>query len=408
MAFFRTIKNIKNLYGKRVLMRVDFNFTLKDGKPIDSFRLKAIFPTLEFLKPFRTKLILISHFGEPKGKFDKKYSLEPIAKWLLNQDKIFQNLKFIVNPFDKEGGETIQNLKEGDIALLENIRFWKGEEENNPKFAQKLANFGDIYINEAFSVSHRAHSSITGLPKILPSYAGINFENEVNNLNQVLKKYHHPFTLILGGAKISTKLGLLLNFKNKANFILIGGAMANTFLKAKESNIGNSLIEETMLSKAKEILKQKNLILPNDVMIKMRNKKIRIIDIDKLNDLKHNDFKILDIGPKTIKKFSDIIKTSKEIIWNGPLGYFEEKPFTQGTVKIIQSILSNKKARITIGGGETIVCLGQAKVKRPMPNAENKIFVSTGGGAMLEFLSGKELPGLIALTKNKDLVNLNK
>jgi len=392
----KTIKKIRDLGGKRVLMRVDFNFSLKKGVPVDDFRLKAILPTFEYLRPFKPKLILISHLGRPNGRFDKKYSLEPVSRWLRRQSNIFKNLKFIDNPFSKEGREKIESLKAGEIALLENIRFWPEEERNDKEFAKKLAKFGDIYINEAFSVSHRAHSSIVGLAKNLPSYAGIRLACEVKAMKAVLQNPYHPFILILGGAKISTKLGLLKYLKSRADFILIGGAIANTFFRAQGFNVGQSYLEKSMVEATRVILRNKNLVLPKDVVIKRRNRDIKVVQVSQLDSLRDRNFEILDIGPETIKTFSAFIKKGRQIIWNGPLGYFEEKRFCKGTKAITKAILS-RKARIVIGGGETVACLKQANPKFKILNSQANIFVSTGGGAMLEFLSGKTLPGLKVL-----------
>jgi len=292
------------------------------------------------------------------------------------------------------------------MILLENLRFYQGEKTNNPDFARRLASLAEIYVNEAFSVCHRSQASVVLLPQFLPAYAGFNLVKEVKNLRPILEKPQKPLIVILGGAKISTKIKALKNLAKKASFILIGGAMANNFLKAKDFKISESFFEKEMLKETKAVLKRfkKKIVLPVDVKIKLKVKsqklkiksqKSKVVNsnLEQLKDIKAR-FKILDIGKETIDLFAGKIKKAKQIVFNGPMGFFEEKPFDQGTKEIIRAILENKKAFKIIGGGETAVAL-----KRRGARKAKNLFVSTGGGAMLDFLAGKKMPGLVALNR---------
>jgi len=391
----KSVKILKNLKNKRALVRVDFNFTLRNGLPLDSFRLKASLPTLKLLAQKKAKVILISHLGKPeKERGKKKLSFKNLISWLARQDKILKSLQFIENPFSERAVSQIHQAKSGSFFLLENIRFWPEEKQNNFAFSKKLSKLGDIYVNEAFSVCHRKHSSIVGLPKFLPSYAGIRLQEEITTLRNVLEKPKHPFVLISGGAKISTKIELLKGFKRIADFIFIGGGIANTFLFNKGINVGSSFKEEINLDSS--LLKQKNIIIPFDVVILQRGK-VKNIKVKDVNSLK-GDFKILDIGKESVYFIVEAIKKAKMIVWNGPLGYFEKKPFDKGTKKIIQALLQSK-SKVILGGGETIVCFNQVRnnLVKNLVKANPNIFISTGGGAMLEFLSGKRLCGVKAL-----------
>ncbi len=351
-----------NLKGKRVLLRVGFDVPIKNGKVVEDFRIKKSLPTVRLLQYKGAKVIILSHLGE------KKASLKPVANYLNFRLK---NFKFIPRLFGAEVEKSIAKMKEGDVIMLENLRSDSGEEKNDKNFAKKLAKMGDAYVNEAFSVSHRAHASIVGIPAHLPSFAGLLFENELSNLNRVFKP-KHPFLLILGGVKFESKLGVLERFVKIADKIFIGGALANNFLKLKGMNIGKSIVD-TKVS-VKKYLNNRKIVLP--------------VDAKRKKDV------ILDIGPKTIKEVMDLVKKSKFILWNGPMGNFEDKKFARGT-EMTARIVASSPAVSIVGGGETIAAAKKAGV------IEQFSFVSSGGGAMLEFLAKRTLPGIEALAKSK-------
>jgi 3-phosphoglycerate kinase len=352
------------LKGKRILLRVDFNVPIKNGKVAEDFRIVKSLPTIRLLKSKGAKIILLSHLGE------KKESLKPVADYL---NRYLGNFKFIPSIFGKAAEKAVFSMKEDDIIMLENLRRDKGEEKNDKNFAKKLAAFGDIYINEAFSVSHRGHASIAGIPKYLPSFAGLLFEKEVENLSKAFKP-KHPFLLILGGIKFESKLGVLERFIKIADKIFIGGALANNFFKAKSINIGKSIFDKNV--PVKKFLKNKKIILPVDV--------------------KKKDSVILDAGPKAIKEILFLIKKARFILWNGPLGNCGIKGFDKGTEMVARKIADGPAISI-IGGGDTVA----AVMKTGISNRFS--FVSTGGGAMLEFLAKGTLPGIDALIKSKKL-----
>jgi phosphoglycerate kinase len=370
----KSIKSAKNLQNKTILVRCDFDVPLKNKKILDNSRLQACIPTIEFLLKKKVKqIILIGHLGRPTG-VDKKLSLEPVKKELeklLKKDSRFKiqdlRISFYKNILDSK----IQ-IPDSKIVMLENLRFHPRENLNCKKWAKKLANLADVYVNEAFAVSHRSASSVDAIQNYLPSYAGLHLEKEINNLSSVITKTKKPLTVIIGGAKIETKLPVVKEFISKADNILIGGGVANTFLKSQSVDIKKSLVNDKYLKDAKKLIKNLKIILPVD--------------------FKWSDNKIYDIGSKTIDQYSDIIKKSKTILWNGPMGYFEDKNFRIGTEKIAQTILKNKKAKIIIGGGETNEIFKRKKIPK-------NIFISTGGGAMLEFLSGNKMPGLRKIYK---------
>jgi phosphoglycerate kinase len=352
MKYLSQLK-LSQLKGKACLVRADLN---AEEEKKDNFRLQAILPTLKFLIKNKARIVILSH----RGRQPKLLSLKPFVKILLQLLK--KPVRFI-------------NLTTSDIAnisLLENLRFFPGEEKNDKKFAKKLASLGDIYINDAFAVSHRQNASVAAITKFLPSYAGLLLEKEIKNLDSVMKGFKKPLVIVLGGAKVSDKIGLINYFSKKADYFLIGGAMANTFFAAQDLPVGDSVFEKITVTMAKKLLKSSKIILPVDAKIENR--------------------KILDIGPETIKNYKKIIKKAKTIIWNGPMGYFENPKFASGTEEIARILLKNKKAKIIIGGGETTRLL-----KPKTYNLKPNIFISTGGGAMLEYLAGKKLPGIEAL-----------
>ena len=358
------LPNVKkiNFKGKRVLLRVGFDVPIKNGKIAENFRIKKTLPTVRFLQNNGAKIILLSHLGEKGG------SLKPVANYL---KPWFKNFKFIPALFNSSVKREIYKMKEGDIIMLENLRMDRGEEKNSKNLAKKLAGLGDIYVNEAFSVSHRKHASIVGIPKYLPSYAGLLFEKEVKNLEKAFKP-KHPFLVILGGIKFESKLCVLERFLKIADKIFIGGALANNFFRLKGINIGKSLFDRNV--PVKKYLKNKKIILPVDV--------------------RRKNNRILDIGPKAIKELSNLIKNSKFILWNGPMGNFEEKNLSSGTFSVAKLIAKSRAVSI-VGGGDTVAAITKLGIISKFS------FVSTAGGAMLEFLAKGTLPGIEALIKSK-------
>lgn len=366
MIKFLSKINYKELEGIAIL-RLDFNTK-------DFWRIDTILPTIKFLKNIASKIIIISHKGRPKN-FDKKLSLKKESKYL--SKKLKTKINFIPHFNFELIKQKINSAPKGSIFVLENIRFLKEEYNGDRKLAKNLAKLGDYFVNDAFAVSHRRQTSITELPKLLPSYAGLELEKEIFYLSQVLKNPKKPLILILGGAKAKDKLPLIKKFKNKAKWILIGGGAANTMLFLKGIKVYKSLYEKDkeILNQFKEILNYKNLILPID--------------------WKLHDKQILDIGEKTIQLLKNKIKMAKTIIWNGPLGKIENKIFAKGTIEIAKAIAKNSKTLSIVGGGETIMLLKKYKLDKKIT------FISTGGGAMLEFLTNKKLPGIQVLKNNK-------
>jgi phosphoglycerate kinase len=385
------ISNRLNFKNKKVLLRVDYNVEIKNNKIVDDFRIRKSLKTINFLKNKAKVVILMSHLGDPKG-FDEKFSLKLVASHL---SKILNRKIYFITDFENYK-KIIDSLPKGSIVLLENLRFHKGEKENSKSFAQKLANLGDIYINDAFSVSHRNNASVCKITEFLPSYGGLLLKEELKNLEKIKNNFKKPFVVILGGAKLKDKLPLIKNFLKTSDYILIGGGMANTFLKSQNIEIGRSLVDSSLLEISKKLLKNKKIILPIDFIISSNYRNIKIFNPFK--DKISKSEAILDIGPETVLKFSNLISKAQTIFFNGPLGYFENKNFAKGSLKIAQSILKNKKALKVVGGGETIALFNQTTSNlEKIPN----LFVSTGGGAMLEYLANKKLPALEALKISK-------
>ncbi len=379
--------------GKRVLGRFDFNVPIKDGEIKDDSRIRAAIPTIKYVIEKGGKLIACSHMGKPKGKFVKELSLTPVAKRLSELLNI--DVKMAPDCIGDEVLNMVNSMGEGDILLLENLRFHEGETKNDKDFSKELAKLGDIYLNDAFGVVHRAHASVVGVTEFIKDVCGgFLIKKEVEYLNNYLKNPERPFLLIAGGAKVSTKLGILHSLLNKVDRVIIGGAMANTFRKAQGCEVGESLVEEDLIPDAKNIMdlakeKKVSFYLPVDyVMGKDVN------DLTPMGTYPYQDVdskgKILDIGPATLVLFSEVIKDAKTIVWNGPMGAFENPTFSQGSFGIAQVVAANEGVKI-VGGGDTDNLIHSCKL-------EDKItFVSTGGGSFLEFLEGKQLPGLKAL-----------
>jgi len=386
MPEFKTLKQL-DVKNKRALMRVDFNIPLGEDRRIDKserWRIEAVLPTIKYLIKQNSKIILISHLGRPNGKRIAKLSLQPVAdelSRLLNKKILFSE------GFDSFVKEKVSDMKFGDILMLENIRFNSGEENNSSKFAKKLSDLGDIFINESFATSHRKHASIVSLPEYLPSAAGFLFEKEINELNKILKVPGRPLVAIIGGAKISTKIKVINKFLNLADEVMIGGALANTIFAAQGIFMGDSVIEKSAFSEVKKInLEHSKLFLPNDLGIYSEDGKVFYREIDEVKEKE----KALDIGPKSVNLFCNAIKKSKMVIWNGPLGLMTQKPFDKSSVEIVKAI-EKSKAYSVVGGGDTTAFLRDIK--------KDKIFnhFSTGGGAMLDYIANETLPGLVAL-----------
>lgn len=394
----KTIDKLKNLKNKTVLVRVDYNVALKHGKILETERIERSLMTINYLLRKKAKIILMSHLGSPAGKVVKELSLKPIAYYLDSKAK--KQIYFASDCIGPQVKAAVKKLKPGQILLLENLRFNPGEEKNDAKFAQELASLAQIYVNEAFSVCHRAHASVSAITRYLPAYAGINLADEIYNLGKLLKGFKRPAVAIIGGVKISTKIKVINNLLKRYDQVMIGGALANNFYVVKKINIGQSIYEKEYLKLARDLLtKAKNkLILPIDVRIAKNlnpRSEVKAVKIADLNKLKNNKFQIVDIGPKTENYYESLIHKSKTIVWNGPIGIFEIEPFSHGSHYICQKVASHAKGPAfgVVGGGETIAVLDKLKLKT-WPD-----FVSTAGGAMLEFLEGKVLPGIKPLLK---------
>ena len=383
----KTLKDV-DIKGKTILVRADYNVPLKDGKIVDDFRLRASLPTLKFLIRNKCRVVVISHLGRPSG-LDESLRLRPIAKRLsrlLRKNVLYA--KEYLGPIVKS---KVENLKPGEIILLENLRFNQGEELNDKVFAKKLAGLCDIFVNDAFSVSHREHASVVGIARFVPSVAGLLLEKEVKELNKLLNP-KKPFVVLLGGAKLSTKLKLIHAMLKRANNVLIGGAMAFTFLKAKDIPVGKSLVEEGFVPEAKKLLTNKRIVLPVDFLAAKDKDATHFKVVEQISD----DLKGLDIGPESVEQFLRELRKAKSVFWNGPLGYVENKVFAKSTVKVARELAKlKKKARVVVGGGDTVKVIEKLKLENDFA------FVSTGGGASLKFLSGEKLPGLKALDDNE-------
>ena len=382
------------LKGKKVLLRVDLNVPMKSGIITETSRIEKILPTIKLLIEKEAKIIILSHIGRPKGKIVEGMSLEPISKKIsefLNKEVLFDKNQINENTISK-----INKISNGSIMMLENIRFNEGEEINDKKFSKKIASLGDIYINDAFSCSHRAHASIEGITKHISSYFGLQITEEINALKRITSEIKKPITLIIGGSKISTKIKIIKNLIKKFDDIIIVGGMANTMLKHTGSKIGKSIYEHDCENLIKEILEKSKayncqINCPIDVIVSKnlhgtgKNKEISEIE---------NDEMILDIGPKTILSIKKIINNSNTVLWNGPAGYFENSNFANGTKEIIK-IITEKTLKDKIfsvaGGGETVAAINKFN------KFDSFTFVSTAGGAFLEFLEGKKLPGISAI-----------
>ena len=395
----KSIKDLTDIKGKKALVRVDINVPLDENNNVsDDTRIRAIIPTVNYLCEKGAKVILMAHLGRPKGEVKPEFSLEPVAKHLA---KVLNKSVLFVKSLVGQGAEKeLIGLNEGQVALLENIRFYKAEEakDDDMTFAQELAQLGDFYVNDAFGAAHRNHTSTAKLAKILkPAVSGLLMEKELRCLGSALDNPEHPFTAIVGGAKVSTKIGVLENLIDKVDNLIIGGGMAYTFVKANGGKIGNSICEDDQLETAKAIEKKAkeknvNLVLAQDVLVTndfSGNGENKVVDVNNIPD----GFEGVDAGPKTQEAFSEIIEKSKTILMNGPVGAFENPAFANGTKAVLEAVVrATKKGAVSvIGGGDSV------SAAKKFANAEDFTHVSTGGGASLEFIEGKILPGVDAL-----------
>jgi phosphoglycerate kinase len=383
--------------NKNVIVRVDINVPMKNGKIEDDTRIKAVIPTLKYLAENKAKVIVISHFGRPEGKVEPSMSIGQLVgrvQELLSPIKV----NFVNDCIGDEVHDAVEKTQFGEVIMLENLRFYKAETKNDEEFSRQLASLGHLYVNDAFSCSHRAHASITGIPAILKSAAGFLMEAELDNLTNLLENAKKPMMAVVGGAKVSTKIDLLNSLVTKAQTVVVGGGMANTFLYAVGKNIGKSLCEKELKDVALTIIETAKthgcqIILPVDAVVVKEFKEGAANEVVAIDNVKDDDI-ILDIGSASIKNLSDSLKNHKTLVWNGPLGAFEIKPFNKGTesfAKVAADLTSDGKLLSIAGGGDVVSALNGCNL------CDKFTYISTAGGAFLEWLEGKELPGVSAL-----------
>jgi len=386
----KTLRDV-GVAGKRVLVRVDFNVPIDNGEVADDTRIRAALPTVQYLIDKGARSILCSHLGRPKGTPKPEFSLAPVAQRLGRL--LGREVAFAPDCVGAEVAATVARMKPGDVVLLENLRFHKEEEANDPQFAAQLASLADVYVDDAFGSAHRAHASTAGVAADLPAVAGFLMEKELEFLGKALAAPEHPFVAILGGAKVSDKIGVIENLLGKVDALLVGGGMANTFFKAQGVDVGRSLVEDDKLDVARELLRKggDKLVLPVDVVCALEMNaaaETRTTAADAVP----GGWRILDIGPKTVDLFKDKLRGARTVIWNGPMGVFEMAPFARGTTAVARALAElPSDATTIIGGGDSAAAVEQAGV------ADRVTHVSTGGGASLEFLEGRKLPGVEAL-----------
>ena len=396
---FRTLDDLGDIKGKRVFVRVDLNVPMADGRVTDETRLRALLPTVSELADKGAKVLLLAHFGRPKGAKHSEMSVSMVLDAL--QEVLGREVMFVPEIAGDIVAQSIGILADGDIALLENTRFWPGEEQNDPALARAVAANGDLYVNDAFSAAHRAHMSTEGLAHILPAYAGRSMEVELKALEAALGSPEHPVAAVVGGAKVSSKLDVLNNLVKQVDHLIIGGGMANTFLAARGINVGKSLCEHDLADTANAILDAADVAgctvhLPYDVVTSVEfraNPPVRTVNVHEVAA----DEMILDVGPAAVEALADVLKTCRTLVWNGPLGAFEMEPFDAATVSLARTAaaLTREGSLVSVaGGGDTVAALAHAGVTGDFT------FVSTAGGAFLEWMEGKPLPGVDALNIN--------
>ncbi len=393
---FRTLDDLGDIKGKRALVRVDLNVPMADGRVTDETRLRALLPTVTELANKGAKVLLLAHFGRPKGAKHSEMSVSMVLDAL--QEVLGREVMFVPEITGDVVAQSIGILADGDIALLENTRFWPGEEKNDPELAKAVAANGDFYVNDAFSAAHRAHVSTEGLAHLLPAYAGRSMETELKALEAALGNPEHPVAAVVGGAKVSSKLDVLTNLVTKVDHLIIGGGMANTFLAARGVNVGKSLCEHDLADTANAILDAADkagctVHLPYDVVTSLEfraNPPIRTVNVHEVAA----DEMILDVGPAAVEALADVLKNCRTLVWNGPMGAFEMEPFDAATVALAKTAaaLTKEGSLISVaGGGDTVAALAHAGVTQDFS------FISTAGGAFLEWMEGKPLPGVEAL-----------
>lgn len=391
----KSIRDVE-LAGKRVFCRVDFNVPMQDGTITDDTRIRAAVPTIRFLMEKGAKVILASHFGRPKGQVVEEMRLTPVASHL--SALLDKEVRKLDDSIGAEVEAAVESMENGDVILLENVRFHAGEEKNDPELAKSFAALADLFVNDAFGAAHRAHASTAGIAQYIPAVAGLLMEKEIRFLGGALSKPERPFTAIVGGAKVKDKIAVIENLLTKVDHLIIGGGMANTFLKAQGYGIGASLCEDDKLDLARTLMEQAKergveLLMPVDVVVADRfaaDAEKKVVSIDAIPE----GWMALDIGPKTVEQYRSVIVDSKTVVWNGPMGVFEMDAFAEGTIGVAKAMAACAGTTI-IGGGDSVAAVEKAGV------AEQMTHISTGGGASLEFMEGKELPGVAVLADHE-------
>ncbi|MCM3773169.1 phosphoglycerate kinase [Priestia aryabhattai] len=388
----KTLKDI-DVKGKRVFCRVDFNVPMKDGKVTDETRIRAAIPTIQYLVEQGAKVILASHLGRPKGEVVEELRLNAVAERL--QALLGKDVAKADEAFGEEVKKTIDGMSEGDVLVLENVRFYPGEEKNDPELAKAFAELADVYVNDAFGAAHRAHASTEGIAQHIPAVAGFLMEKELDVLSKALSNPERPFTAIVGGAKVKDKIGVIDHLLDKVDNLIIGGGLSYTFIKALGHEVGKSLLEEDKIELAKSFMEKAkkngvNFYVPVDVVVAddfSNDANTQIVSIEDIP----SDWEGLDAGPKTREIYADVIKNSKLVIWNGPMGVFELDAFANGTKAVAEALAEATDTYSVIGGGDSAAAVEKFNL------ADKMSHISTGGGASLEFMEGKELPGVVAL-----------